>query len=126
MTNKAELYALAGKVEKLEGGCRETDAEIAIALGLVPSRFTLYKGSGRWTNDNGRRSVTFKAEIVTSSIDAAMTLVPEGFYWTKNLLGKTVYCVMWDGGCEGEFYRGKNASEANAITAASLRAIGGE
>lgn len=66
-----ELEALAERCEKAAGPDREFDAEIAQAIGVGPTGFAQAKGK-HW--------VTWPA--YTSSLDAALELVPEGLGWT--------------------------------------------
>jgi len=95
MTDKQALLDLAAKVEWLSGPDREVDAEIACYIGKPLGNI------GHWlhgadiayeptvggyyvalTPEAGtserRKSEPFKAQEFTSSLDAAMTLVPEG------------------------------------------------
>lgn len=86
---RATLLALADRVEALTGPCRETDAEICRAIG--------------WRNRDGFWWEPAEVEIArkkrqsiygfpsygksipgyTASLDAAMTLVPDGGRWFK-------------------------------------------
>lgn len=61
------LHDLVEKCEKLDGPCRELDAEIAILLG-----WTVYTGDN-WIGPHGEIAVP----SYTASIDAAMKLVPD-------------------------------------------------
>ena len=67
------LEQLAQRVEALTGPCRETDAMIAEALGLPNGPDTFYMTDGRGNPEISPR--------FTASLDAAMTLVPEGWSW---------------------------------------------
>jgi len=64
MTDKQTLLDLADKVEGLDGPCRETDAEVWGAVGW----------NKLFSNTNPPPS------FFTSSIDAAVSLVPDGFF----------------------------------------------
>ena len=68
------MTKLADKIEALEGPSREVDAEIAIAVGrtLQVWREGGHSMPGYWADD--------PPPTYTASLDAAMTLVPEGFY----------------------------------------------
>jgi hypothetical protein len=72
--DKDELVRLAERCEAATGPDREVDAAIATALGLPHGRET------GWCNkENGDYYVIDEcAKIYTASLDAAMTLVPEG------------------------------------------------
>lgn len=73
-TETEELIALAERVEALTGPCHETDKAILAALGYT------WRGSAYWAADNSHqwRGTTF----FTKWLDAALTLVPEGWWWT--------------------------------------------
>lgn len=82
------LEELVERIEKLEGPDREVDAEIALALEfpnwrdrMLPARITK-KASHTYsalTPDGVGGSKRVPA--FTASLDAAMTLVPEGAHW---------------------------------------------
>ena len=137
----ADLEKLAQRVEALTGPCRETDAEIAIALrrhhpaGLWSLNFPEwepdYTDKGRvWAvgniNGNGsHRSGSWISEFYTASIDEALTLMPKGY--CVSAMGEIPddlcwYVNLWqDGSDEGEpEVRAK--TPAIALTAACLRA----
>lgn len=128
------LLELAERCEKASGPDRELDADIWDALGLSPK----YEGRrrakyGKWArldggtyhfaNDSAWGS-NCGAPSFTASLDAAMTLVPEG--WMDGLH------LVWSRGLKSErvcmaklrFMRteGDGATPALALTAASLRA----
>lgn len=86
---KAALLALADKLEKANGPSRELDALIHAA---VTGKDVIYDGGERphsavivgsetWANRDGSENATVEgyAPAYTASIDAALTLVPEGF-----------------------------------------------
>lgn len=72
-----ELEALAARVEALTGPDREVDAEIAVASKAVPYDMEPAFGAGWWRGIYDNRH--WQAPEYTASIDAAMTLVPEGW-----------------------------------------------
>ena len=86
MTDRATLEALLARVLEGTGPDRELDAEIWIAsergasdLAAPPWR---YLGGGCWNDDSepyGHNKVY--APPYTTSLDAALTLVPEGWSW---------------------------------------------
>jgi hypothetical protein len=149
MMNRDRLRALAERVEALTGPCRETDARIWCALngkkyqdnlsaygqpGKVQVEFTEPPRRTRTVTDG--RGVPH-AECVTASLDAAMSLVPEG--WRPYLAD---FCIegrcrfmlsgpktQWVEGLEGKeagndwYQSGVAATPALALTAAALRAI---
>lgn len=138
------LEELARRVEALSGPCRETDAEIAIAVGVVPEgAFRPCAAIDAGTFAIGPHSF-WSCEPYTKSIDAALTLVPEGWWlaglnycpsdfrsaqdreWHAEIAGPVTWAVIdrevgeepqFD--CEG----GNAAAPALALTAASLRAL---
>lgn len=113
---KAEIIALAERVERAEGPDRWLDSDIALSQG--------------WHQLPGDNWIGPHAEIVvpdyTASLDAAMTLVPSGFLWTMD---------SWDGSrWSAGIWRDRrwlvhtsekrtSKTPALALTSASLRAI---
>jgi hypothetical protein len=104
------LSDLAERCEKATGPDYRLDNEIAAAVGRSPphgSIETYIEGQhGRW---------------FTASLDAAMTLVPEGFDWIigHTNSGLTIHAEV--GGRGGEYQRFA-ATPALALCAAALRA----
>lgn len=141
---KAELLALADRVEALTGPDRLIDAEVTVALRLphtngkwalnFPEWEPDHTDKGRvWAvgniNGNGsHRSGSWISQPYTASLDAAMTLVPEGAFWSVTMRGEHRggyhACCQMDGPLDWR----EGATPALALTAASLRAIanGGE
>jgi hypothetical protein len=118
-----ELEALALRCEQAGGPDRELDAQIAPLRGLrvVDEGHPL----GHCCYDARHQMVILPR--FTSSIDAAMTLVPEGlgrgcFAMSRDSFGQT-HCNVWT---DAEFNWKVHASAATpalAITAAALRAL---
>lgn len=80
MTPPNPLTELAERVERLTGRCRETDALIAIALGIVPEgAFRPCAAVDVGTFATGAHSF-WTAPAFTASLDAAMTLAVDGYY----------------------------------------------
>jgi hypothetical protein len=89
MTNPTTLLALAERCEQAAGPDRELDVAIARALGWKP----LYRDDySQWWPPAAvadarerKRSIlhhpTQPLPMFTASLDAAVTLVPEGYYW---------------------------------------------
>jgi hypothetical protein len=138
MTDSATLLALVDRVEALEGPCRETDAEIYQAqnphMKQIPNdavgRFfdpnkTSARTAERFFLSGGATGV---APRFTASLDAAMTLVPEG--WSPSI-GQNVHHLNWAAFVqtlctEGEpiiMGAGNATTPALALTAAALRAL---
>jgi hypothetical protein len=103
-----DLTTLADRVEKLEAGDREVDADIYVAA--VP---------GRHNTDalSCIGSVAFWVPAYTSSLDAAMTLLPSDCWWVleKVALAPGLFAEVVD-------HKAKAATPALALTAACLRA----
>lgn len=121
-----DLEQLAERCEKASGPDRELDIEIAIASGLYVKE---KRGSDRkeWfypTDGKGWRHSPYslgfeRLPSFTASLDAAMTLVPEGYDWAvfRTNGGLTVHA--WCGSREDVF----SSTPALALCAAALRAI---
>ncbi len=69
------MKTLIAELERAAEGSRELDGEIALSLGWVKH----HAGWAHWTTPEGleNRHVPFFSD----SLDAALTLVPEGAYW---------------------------------------------
>lgn len=87
MSDRGKLLALAEAVEKLTGPDRAVDAQIALALPMYFNAGPAYDGApdriGK-INADGSHSIPGNAHDMlvrayTASLDAAMTLVPEGW-----------------------------------------------
>jgi hypothetical protein len=112
---------LADLIEAADGPCRKLDAEIARVAGA--------EHGPRENVEYETRSVTYIDEIApryTASIDAAMTLVPEGCLWG---VGNSCYseCCPWAwclpvGASWDEADNSYAATPALALCAAAIRA----
>lgn len=111
---------LADRIERADGPSRELDAEIAVA-------------SGQYRADRHRPGSFFKADqpnhsslgvpAYTSSLDAAMSLVPEGWGEGKILwVGGECYVTLSRSHPENMEAKGEAATPAPALCAAALRA----
>lgn len=134
---KEELLKLAERVEALRGPDWEVDKLIAVLNGwcLHPSNrqrddsaqsdtgYTcLDCGADSWGNTGPtgqKRSASLPA--YTGSLDAAMTLVPEGCEWAVNWGGNSVaeVNILPD----GPLFKGYADTPALALCAAALRAL---
>lgn len=121
-TTRADLIALAARVEQAQGPDRELDAEIARAIGWKESL------SGRWWKPPGGDDWNFVLPPFTASLDAALTLVPEGWIFAVHSgddRGPPVaYCVPNMGRLPWPHWVDdiNAATPALALTAAALRA----
>ncbi len=120
---------LADLCESAEGPSRELDMLIGKLVGRIASH-------AKWMPERGEPDIAWSGGFgstvpaYTASIDAAMTLVPEGagrgcFAMNRDRFGKT-HCDVW---YDAEFNRKAHASAktpALALCAAFLRANGGE
>jgi len=131
MTDRATLLALAERCEQAAGPDRELDAEIAVALfgGEI-----IWK-TANWTMDSYPARRVQNSDYIggyqnaaiftyTESLDAAVTLVPEGWTWGK-FFGGSAECVSISGPSI-LFERGLSDKPALAICAAALRARAAE
>jgi hypothetical protein len=119
----ADLLQLAKRIEAATGHDRKLDGEIAKALGLPHG-----PDSGWCNNHSGDYwTVDECAKYFTASLDAAMTLVPEGYQFGCGSFGNPEGDGPW-AWCEpkerltDDFPYGKGATPALALCAAALRA----
>lgn len=102
MTTAQELVDLAARCERAAGADRELDGDIAdAALGPVKAPY--------------RRG---RCENYTSSLDAAMALVPEGLRFEVTTTGFKPGAIV----CGNRFTSASASTPALALTAAALRA----
>lgn len=137
MMDKAQLLALADRVEALTGPDRGVDAAIhelrCDGFDMMPDASAELREQieaqhpGFWEECGGFVAVNVPA--YTTSIDAAMTLVPEGMIARQYTAGRLVP-HMWEvsrGPDNGGWIGNSDYSSACALTAASLRAmVGGD
>lgn len=137
----ADLNALAERVEKLSGPCRETDAHIWCALngkrymghnrayGSEETQIEFTEPPKRTRRVSGGRGLPHAARW-TASIDAAMTLVPEDSFWRVGHDGdgpdpamfKAVVSVQKEGEIAISFRMATAETAALALCSAALRA----
>lgn len=125
---RADIEALADRVERAAGADRGLDACIAATL-RVPTKWQWASGYPSWEGrEDGRVYLeaggpSFAAAAYTESVDAAMSLVPEGYHWGVNW-------HAWDrdgrasvlGRHQSNPSTGYAATPALALVAACLRA----
>jgi hypothetical protein len=125
MTNPDTFIALAERCEQAAGPSNGLDAEIALAIGYTHER----RGTERacwWRTPAGQQLayVGYKNHppFFTGSLDAAVTLVPEGWTWAR-FRGGVVECMTRNGPNDFTlFEHGEGISAALALCAAALRA----
>ncbi len=125
---------LSERVERAEGPSRELDEAFALALGWsqVENPTKAMGLMGRWRDANGEMTDHFGVPRFTASLDAAMTLVPEGEgRWPQleyispnpNNPKQGHRARLWFAG--GDRFRGESLhSFALALCAAALKARG--
>jgi hypothetical protein len=128
-TMGSDLRALIERVSELKGPCRETDGLIYIATHIPVERTGRidHEGGcvGWWPKDAPYQSA-IEVPRYTESVDAALTLVPEGFKW-KAGYGRHVPHVAElrdyrDQPILGTFIGECDSNRAIALCIASLRA----
>lgn len=141
-----DLSDLISRVEKASGPDREIDGEIAAALNVYPDGWRRgvkeAAADAIWFDD--RIGCNWHAPAYTASIDAALTLLPEGFWWrggTCSVSSEATVCpdhngthrerllrecppteLIWDEGIETELRPGSNNALIRALLSAILRA----
>ena len=129
MTERATLEALLARVLEGTGPDRELEGEIwRIA---EPAAFTAphgldckpwrYIGNGVWRDDSDPEGHNKAfAPPYTTSLDAALMLVPEGWTWAR-YHGGVFECALLDDR-RAFFVRGEAATPARALIAACIKA----
>jgi hypothetical protein len=126
--DKAGLVALADRVEALTKECGQTDREIFAALGThVFEKRDRDKKAWWYPVDDSKWSPRIddylKIPRYTASLDAAMTLVPEGHEWLRKCPDTmTVYRAPENDKAWAVHIDASGATPALALTAAALRA----
>ena len=127
MTERATLEALLARVLEGTGPDRELDAEIAVALfgGEIiwkTARYTMDAYPARRIQNSAYVGGYQNAGVLayTESLDAALTLVPDGWTWARFHSG-VFECAMLDDR-RALFERGDAATPARALIAACLKA----
>lgn len=111
---KKELIALADRVDALTGPCRETDFWISVRV-----NGTEYADAELQSDIDlvGIEGMVIDAPY-TASVDAAMTLIPEGYDWAVFHTNSGLTVHAWCGSRDDVFAN----TPALALTAAALRA----
>lgn len=114
------IEELIARLEAATGPCRELDVAISVAVGRDDETTLL-----RYTNGTEKRVPTSRncwggqvdSPRYTASIDAALTLVPEGFCWEVRK-GYVPEATVWQIGCEYDEGSGRTLPHAQAPTPA--------
>jgi hypothetical protein len=131
------LEEFALRCEQATGADRELDCAIAVGLGLA--EVIELRGAPAWAtrNSDGGLNIPGNAPDMlvkdyTASLDAAMTLVPEGgdgWGWAIRYyseLSRKAHGEVWERDnadpTEGDYHRSAAAAPALALCAAALRA----
>ena len=138
MTDRATLEALLARVLKGTGPDRKLDAEIEACL---TGRVTHPRNPG-WTfepqdvewklarlaNSPFISQASRPAPPYTASLDAALTLLPEGWHWARNpgadkiLVSLSIDIPLPDGTFKSEWISQTHADDKRALIAACLKA----
>lgn len=121
--NAEALLALAERVEQAPGPDRELADEVLLAFGYWKDNDGLYRGGRtfRWRRPG---HVYSSAHNPLASLDAAMTLVPEGWTWDVDATAPEmgIDWTLWEPAKGGLKVTGTHEMPALALTAACLRA----
>lgn len=126
-----DLLVLADRVEKLTGPDRDLEAEIWLACtpGATRNKWSyVHKATGRECTVDETRDATDRLIIVpeyTTSIDASLTLLPEGWWWSAGVCRRENHASVGSeiGTVEGELiFETFGATAPLALLAAILRA----
>lgn len=124
MTDRATLLALADRVEAAEGANLVLERDIALAIYHSATALTGNDARISVWDGNGRTQLTVKP--YTASLDAAMTLVPNGWAWMAGCdPGDGYFATLMPTDESGIVAHGVNcnaATPALALCAAALRA----
>lgn len=130
MPNRDELIALAERCEAATGPDRALDATIVATVRIGTEHEWAYKHPA-WISDSSGRvhleknGPSFSAAAYTASLDAAMTLVPEGWLTeraTQDFDGAEWHWSIYPAFKHGNRVWGQAGSAPLALAAASLRA----
>jgi hypothetical protein len=123
----SKLLALADRIERATRPDRELDCTIYRALGWEPVANPTSAGglAGRWQR-GGEMTMPSAPPAYTASLDAAMTLVPEGLHFGCGSCDATTRAWAWCGdtpsSADEDLQVAHAATSALALTAAVLRA----
>ncbi len=122
------LTELANRVERLSEPSREVDAEIALSCGVVSERegntFYGHKDYSCMVLERDYYDIEGSAPELpayTTSLDAAMTLVPEGLRFEVTTTGYKPGATVCGNTLTGVHEGSYAATPALALTAAALR-----
>lgn len=142
MTDRATLEALLARVLNGEGPDRELDGEIGAAFRVLPTNSVgpnvlgwLRRWEGPFVTDPSlpghiltENRINWKAPPYTESLDAALTLVPEGWDWARNpgvdkiLVSLSINIPLPDGTFKSEWISQTHTDDKRALIAACIKA----
>ena len=131
----ADLIALAERVERAEGPDRRLDGKIGALMQRVRLQAKGHNTDGIRADENDPGHIVesigngWWATYYTASLDAAMTLVPQGHRIctiSQAMPGREWFAKLAFIGREGGLPASGASSPSLALTAASLRAIAAE
>lgn len=126
-----DLSDLISRVEKASGPDRDLEAEIWLACtpGATRNKWSyVHKATGRECTVDETRDATDRLIIVpfyTSSLDAVLTLLPEGWWWSAGVCRRENHASVGSeiGTVEGELiFETFGATAPLALLSAILRA----
>ena len=130
-TSHDRLSDLIARLEKATGPCRKLDLAISFAInyreaftGAIRAEWSVMADEINVYDATGRRRILDPAQFVpqwTRSLDAAVSLVPEGFEWSRHRGANGKMTMQVDGpgpiGCHGQ-----GATPTIALVIAALKA----
>jgi hypothetical protein len=119
------MTSLIARLQLATGPSRELGDEVLIACGWTKFR---WNSAPRWRRHDGVSIHAVTRPNPTASIDAALTLIPEGFAWSVQfsnsmLADAWLYPPDYDGDIE---FKGHAATTAIALCIAILKSRGVE
>ena len=119
------MKELIAELERAEGGNRRLDIEIFCTV--VRPNFTLTEFLMDDNSVDEYRCGLAGILRFSTSIDAALTLVKKGWYWSMDSRGVSIICAEAPPECEDRFFDCLNVADPIiSLCIASLRAMEGQ
>lgn len=130
MGDKAQLLALAERVEAATGADRLLDAQIWLAVAMGEIQSGIARASGIWPKgcseeEWSRREslwITDNAPRFSASLDAALALCPQGHWWNVGQDTDFAWANLTPWGTDKTIEALNCATPALALCAAALKA----